>query len=70
MVMSQLTLLSNFVQDLLDMRQLQSGVFSLTKQVFDPNKIVELVVDVFKPQAKAQKIDITYDEDLTMVLPD
>ena len=42
----------------------------MTKKVFDPNQIVELVVDVFKPQAKAQKIDLTYDKDLTMMLPD
>ena len=70
MVMSQLTLLSNFVQDLLDLRQLQSGVFSLKEQVFDPNKIVELVVDIFKPQAKAHKIDLSYDKDFSMMLPD
>ena len=51
MIMSQLTLLQSFVEDLLDLRQLQEGVFQLSHQVFDPNQIIRLVLETFKPQA-------------------
>ena len=38
-----------FVGDLLDMRQLCDGVFSLTENLFDPNEVFDLVCDIFIP---------------------
>ena len=37
-MMSQLTFLQSFVEDLLDLRQLKDGVFSLTREIFDVNE--------------------------------
>ena len=40
-----------FVGDLLDMRQLTDGVFSLTENEFNPNEIFDSVCNIFSPQA-------------------
>lgn len=43
--------MQSFVNDLLDIRQLQSGVFSLQKALFNPNRTLKKIVDIFKQQA-------------------
>ena len=58
LMMSQLALLQSFVEDLLDLRQLKDGVLSLTAELFDPNEILEEIVDTFIPQAKAQRVSL------------
>ena len=50
--------MQTFLSDLLDLNQLNSGAFSICNQIFDPNEIFSLVVDVFEPQAKAKGIGI------------
>lgn len=42
-MMSQLTLSTTFVEDLLDMKQLQEGVFRLMNAQFNPNEVIELI---------------------------
>ena len=44
-----MTLLQTFVDDLLDLRQIKDGVFSMIREVFDPNETLSLVYDIFEP---------------------
>ena len=48
-MMSQLTLLQSFVEDLLDLRQLKDGVFTLTNALFDPNETFQVLIETFLP---------------------
>ena len=49
----QVRMLLCFVNDLLDLRQISEGVFEMKPTVFDPNKVIELIVEMFEPQAKS-----------------
>ena len=49
LMMSQLTLLQSFVEDLLDLRQLKDGVFTLTNALFDPNETFQVLLETFSP---------------------
>ena len=40
-MMSQLEFLQSFIEDLLDLRQLKNGAFTLMRQAFDMPEIVE-----------------------------
>ena len=48
-MMSQLEFMTSFVDDLLDLRQIREGVFSLTKEVFDPMETLNLICQTFGP---------------------
>lgn len=49
LVHSQLNFCQSFVDDLLDFRQLKDGAFNLTNAVFDPNEVISLIFNIFKP---------------------
>ena len=53
--------MQTFVDDLLDLKQIQEGVFSLVSEVFDPNHAIELVCSIFDPQATAVGVKIVYE---------
>lgn len=57
---SQLRLMQSFCNDLLDLRKLKDGIFSLQNEVFDPNKAFDLVCSIFSPQAQAKGISVTW----------
>ena len=42
-------LMQTFVDDLLDIKQLKDGVFSLLTRVFDPTEAIQLVLQIFDP---------------------
>ena len=44
---SQLTLSLTFVDDMLDLNQIGEGVFSLTLNPFDPNKVFKMIEEIF-----------------------
>ena len=48
-MMSQLEFMTSFVDDLLDLRQIREGVFSLSNEVFDPMITIKLICDTFGP---------------------
>ena len=50
--------METFVEDLLDLKLMREGIFSLSPVPFNPNETFELVKDIFYPQAKAKKIGI------------
>ena len=66
----QLTFLSSFIEDLLDLRQLKDGVFSLSTEVFDPIETFELMCSTFEPQAAAKKININFEVSQVLLSPD
>jgi len=49
LMMSQMTFMQSFVEDLLDYRQIKDGVFTLNYAQFDPNEVIELVRNIFEP---------------------
>ena len=48
LAISQVKLVQSFVSDLLDLRQLQDGRFSLDFALFDPSEIFQMVGEIFK----------------------
>ena len=58
-MMSQLRLITSHVEDLLDLRQIKQGVFSLASQVFDPTKTFDMICKIFEPQAASKGIKIS-----------
>jgi len=56
----QVLLMQSFVDDLLDMKQLKSGVFRLVQTVFDPNETFQLVCDIFRPQTQAKGVALNW----------
>lgn len=60
LIFSQLMLVQTFVDDLLDLRQLKEGVLVIAYEAFDPNDLLELVFQVFLPQAEAQKTQLSW----------
>lgn len=59
-MMSQLIFLQSFIEDLLDLRQLRDGVFSLVLEPLDVSQILKEICSIFDPQAKAKDIRVTY----------
>ena len=47
----QSNLLECFVNDQLDLKMIQGGVYKQNIQVFDPEKVIRLVQEMFKDQA-------------------
>ena len=58
MMMSQSRFMQTFVEDLLDLKMMRDGVFSLQKEPFMPSEVFQLVKNVFEPQAKAKQVEI------------
>ena len=45
-----------FVNDMLDSSQLHCGTFKLVKEPFDPNKTLELVLNIYKVEAEERGV--------------
>ena len=58
LVVAQLCLIQTFVDDLLDIRQIKDGVFSLESSTFDLNEVLEEICEIFQPQTNAKGIDL------------
>ena len=63
MIMSQLEFLLSFVEDLLNLQQMRDGVFLLASEPLVVAKIIQGVVNIFTPQARAQKVELTYQKE-------
>ena len=48
LIISQISLMQSFVEDLLDVRQIKEGVYELEKKAFDPNEILTLIGEIFR----------------------
>ena len=57
-MMSQLKFMEFFVHDILDLRSIRDSVFRLNPEVFDFKQTLDLVCDIFSPQASAKNIKI------------
>jgi len=58
LMMSQLILLQTFVEDLLDLKQMRDGVFSLVSVPFNVEQVIKDICSVFDPQAKAKGVRV------------
>ena len=59
-IFSCLMLVQTFANDLVDLRQIKEGQFTLQSDIFDPNTIIQLVCDIFSPQADAKGVKIDW----------
>ena len=59
---AQLMLMQTFVDDLLDLKQIREGIFSLSNEVFDLSVAIELVCSVFDPQASSVGVKIVFEK--------
>ena len=57
-MMSQLRFMQTFVEDLLDLKLIRDGILTLDNEVFNPNETLELIKNIFRPQASAQSIKL------------
>ena len=57
---SQLQLMQSLCSDLLDLRRLKDGMFSLVNEAFNPSETFDLVCSIFSPQAQAKGINISW----------
>lgn len=48
-MLSQLEFLQSFVADMLDLRQLKSGIFNLAKEPFEIASMLQYLHDIFEP---------------------
>ena len=62
-MISQLEFLALFAEDLLDLRKLHDGGFSLALEPINIASIIQGVVDIFTPQAQAKNIMLTYEKE-------
>ena len=69
LMMSQLTFLQGFIEDLLDLKQMRDGVFSLGPEPFDPNQVFENICNLLGPQATAKGVEITSSVVKNLILP-
>ena len=70
MIQFQIVLMFGFVNDLLDLRTINDGVFQQKNTVFDPNKVLKFVVQMFHLQAKKQKISLSFEPRRKLREPD
>ena len=56
LIFSCLMLVQTFVSDLLDLRQIKEGAFTFSSEVFDPNAILQIICDIFNPQAASKGV--------------
>ena len=61
--------MQTFVEDLLDLNLMRAGIFKLTNAPFDPSIILQMVKNVFQPQATAKKILINISIGVHLNLP-
>ena len=60
MMLTQCRFMQSFVDDLLDLKEMREGTFSLVKQIFDPKETFEMVMDIFSPQANAEQLKMSF----------
>ena len=60
MIENQLTLMQSFVDDLLDLKQLAEGAFSLVERAFNPETVLRSVCAVLEPQSLAKGVKLSF----------
>ena len=68
--MSQLNFMQSFVEDMLDLRQIRNGNFTLVPETFNVSHILTLVSNIFEHQAKAKRCKIIHEISDSLKLPD
>ena len=59
MMLTQCRFMQSFIDDLLDLKEMREGTFSLVKQIFDPKETFEIVMDIFSPLVKARDLELS-----------
>ena len=59
MILSQMTLIECFVEDLLNYNMIQSGKFNLKPVNFDPRNVLEFIKSTFKEKFKSKNLQLS-----------
>ena len=68
-IFSSIMLVQTFVDDLLDLGQLKHDAFRFVESVFDPNEILQMIIEIFEPQASAKGISIEWNIEKGLKVP-
>ena len=58
LILSQMNIMESFIEDILNLRQIQTNVFSQNREVFDLHHSFEFIKQMFEPLIKAKKIEL------------
>ena len=62
LIQHQTLMLMGYVNDLLDLRQINTGLYQRKIAVFDPNKeVFDLIIEMFRVQAEMRNIRLTFE---------
>ena len=68
-MISSLTFMQLFVDDLLNLKLMHDGIFTLNESPFDPNEVFDNVCETFLPLLDAKKIKLTFCVDKALGAP-
>ena len=58
-----------FVEDLLNLKMLNDGIFSFVQQSFDPNELFINIIETFGPLVSSKKIELNFALDHKLEAP-
>ena len=67
---SQLVYMEYFVENLLNVKMIKSGVFDIQLSPFDPQSAIQFVLDVFELSAKEQRVSLEAETVSFLTMPD
>ena len=67
---SQLVYMEYFVENLLNVKMIKSGVFNIQLSPFDPQSAIQFVLDVFELSAKEQRVSLEAETVSFLTMPD
>ena len=67
--MSQFSFIDSFIEDLLNLRQMCNGDFRLENTQFSPQKVLEMVSNMFAPQTLTKKVKLVFEIDNDLQMP-
>ena len=62
--------MESFVEDLLNLRMLREGIFTIACESFNPTEVFEFIFNMFSMQAAAKGVSISYSFYDDLELPD
>ncbi len=58
--MSSLIFSESFIEDMLNMAQINSNVFAMDSHIFELQPVFDFIMNIFKPLCAAKNIDLTF----------
>ena len=69
LVITQITFVESFIEDLLSVNLITEGVFTLNQEIFDLNEVFIYVSTMFQPLIMASGVDLSYCVEANLLTP-